>query len=1244
MKWISALELEQWADRVGARTTFPELIRDLIIASASDISDVRFPGGDKGQVRGFDGWLEAAGAPPYVPAGQSIWEFGVSSSPAEKFKSDYEKRVEEIKSEQRMKTSFVFATPRSWDNPQKKLADFVREYRDKEDFKDVRYIDGVMLEEWLQRSGAVGARYAREVLGRVPQNGARSTDEFWDEFSRRFRPAINEEVVLAARGAQAEQIVTHMLGKPGSLVFAADGPDEVSAVAVAAIRKAPAASRAYLEARTLIIDTEEAGRGLAVADRYGYVVSPAATKISGMLSSFGPTISGLGFIPPGQKFPRLERPSTREMTEALETVGLDEETASALSIKSGRILTILERHAPAASFTPPDWVADGEALVPALLAGGWDSRHEGDQTILAELAGVADYAQLEPRLRRFLNRQDSPLDREGGIWKLRAPVDAFVNLAGLLGAEHLALLAEVAVRLFSTPPPSITEERFGISKAPFSSHLRDGVAGMLLMLAVLHDEVGLDIGRDPARYVDDLVATLPGLNEDFRVILSLERQLPALMEAAPAPLLLALERMLEGDPDQIASIFEEDTSFGAAGSDLPNLLWALEMMAWDPHYLLRVSRILAKLAAVDPGGRLGNRPINSLREIFVAWSPGTNAPFASRIGVLDAIAEDQPSIGWSLIAQLMPRAHDSKTPTLRPRFRDAGASLRETLTHGIVGETYDAVVDRALAMLGDQLNRWLATLDSFPQFSPERRGQFLDLLRERATHFSGEDRVALRRALRRITERHRRFPEAGWSLPESELAQLDEIGALVDAGDPVDRARALFDEWMPYSTDDYATAEKEISTRRSVAVGRIATERGTEAVLDLARKARLPGLVAAAAAEGIDDETVLIELIDKASCDAALEDFATSVAGALRWSRGEQFDQQFLAIAKEIGWSPLHTAALLVNWPETPRTWKLVASLGSEAEEAFWRRRAPNRFVGTADELATLVTHYLTVRRPGTALEAIHGRENELPWPMLATLLGMRITEINAGGKGSDMDGYYVQELFKKLRQRDDVPRVELANWEYAYFPFLEYHDHDLVLYELMATDPQFFVAILKDVFVEDGANSDKLETTEEERARGSASHRILVAFRRAPGQQADGRVDPTGLENWVDGMLAAATEAKRLNVVYFYIGRALAHSAELDGVWPQHPVADVIERLKSKDLERGLQIERYNMRGVYSKALYEGGTQERELAERYRNWAKQTKGSHVRTRALLTAIADGWEADARRADEEAARDRLRFE
>jgi hypothetical protein len=109
MRWITALNLQQWADTLAARNAFPGMVADLIRASARDISNIRFPNGDKGQVRGFDGVLEAAGVPPYVPDGLSIWEFGVNAGAAAKAESDFEKRTKEVDKAKRMETLHISA-------------------------------------------------------------------------------------------------------------------------------------------------------------------------------------------------------------------------------------------------------------------------------------------------------------------------------------------------------------------------------------------------------------------------------------------------------------------------------------------------------------------------------------------------------------------------------------------------------------------------------------------------------------------------------------------------------------------------------------------------------------------------------------------------------------------------------------------------------------------------------------------------------------------------------------------------------------------------------------------------------------------------------------------------------------------------------------------------------------------------------------------------------------------------------
>jgi hypothetical protein len=80
---------------------------------------------------------------------------------------------------------------------------------------------------------------------------------------------------------------------------------------------------------------------------------------------------------------------------------------------------------------------------------------------------------------------------------------------------------------------------------------------------------------------------------------------------------------------------------------------------------------------------------------------------------------------------------------------------------------------------------------------------------------------------------------------------------------------------------------------------------------------------------------------------------------------------------------------------------------------------------------------------------------------------------------------------------------------------------------------------------------------------------------------------------------------------------------------------------LASDELERGVVIERYNMRGVYGKAIGEGGQQERALAKQARDWA-QAMPNFPRTAAMLIRISEGWTRDAEAEDVRAAKDALR--
>jgi hypothetical protein len=160
-------------------------------------------------------------------------------------------------------------------------------------------------------------------------------------------------------------------------------------------------------------------------------------------------------------------------------------------------------------------------------------------------------------------------------------------------------------------------------------------------------------------------------------------------------------------------------------------------------------------------------------------------------------------------------------------------------------------------------------------------------------------------------------------------------------------------------------------------------------------------------------------------------------------------------------------------------------------------------------------------------------------------------------------------------------------------------------------------------------------------RRRAQLGYSLLTHFSQLPGLTPDG-LDQEALASWIDDVRRLGKETDRAAVTDNFIGRLLAHApTDPDGGWPLRAIRDQIERLQSEELEHGLQLERYNMRGVHRKQLFEGGDQERVLAEDNARSAN-IAAAWLRTSALLSTIAKGWERDAQREDIEAAQRKLR--
>ena len=148
--------------------------------------------------------------------------------------------------------------------------------------------------------------------------------------------------------------------------------------------------------------------------------------------------------------------------------------------------------------------------------------------------------------------------------------------------------------------------------------------------------------------------------------------LPLLAEAAPEVFLRAVQDGVTRRSEPVLALMfldREDLPVLSVSSPHTGLLWALENVAWSDEHAPLAIRLLAQLAEIDPGGRLSNRPLRSLTDIFRTWLPQTSLSSKRRLAVLDALRRDHPEIAWKLMLTLIPEPHMVGGYTHAPRFR-----------------------------------------------------------------------------------------------------------------------------------------------------------------------------------------------------------------------------------------------------------------------------------------------------------------------------------------------------------------------------------------------------------------------------------------------------------------------------------------------------------------------------------------------------------------------------------------------
>ena len=1141
---VDATDLSSWANRRISQDKFPKFLRKLIISTTENIEFISIRADEGVQLEGFDGVLLVDKGNEFVPNGKSVWEFGTNTKVKTKADDDYDGRKKSIveakenfeKDKSKVskfveinpeEITYVFVTPRRYS----KKDDWVAKRKKEGFWKDVRVYDADDLETWLELSPSVHV-WLSILVGKHPENVV-DLENFWLDWINVTNPKMSSELIISGRNKQSENIKNWIQqNRPSSLTLKTESKSETVAFFAAAASEMSGEEKEKIFSKSLIVKDIATWRHLSVFDKSlilipnfedEFLPSKAIENGHQVFISLGKDDAQTASV---TEIPRLNRASAEK---ALLNMGISDKKVGKLATLARRSFLALRRKlAVNPEIQTPKWAKPFEArpLIPILLAGGFNNSIQQDREAISKIAQI-EYETVNDILVRWSNESDSPVRQLGNVWMIASKEDAWSLLSRYITRQDLERFETVALDILSEidhqydiSPNDRWKSNFLVENIQHSGLLREGIAETLAIMAARSETTNWadsSTGQDWANRI--VYKLLNQANENWKLWASISYLLPLIAESAPEMFLDVVEEGLT-DENPILNMFSEGEDSFTSSSPHTGLLWALETLAWHSDFLGQSALLLAKLTRLDPGGKLGNRPGKSLREIFLPWHPCTNASLEQRLNIIDSIRKREPEVAWKLQLSILPKLHDHSSPTSSPRWREWGSDEEISVTNIEYWKSAVELVSRLIEDVGISGKKWSALIERVSTLPQNEQDLIVNSLSAfDIDKLSEPDKLTIWNHLRETISHHREYPTADWSMPSEILDKLEGIYNQFTPEDIITRNLNLFMSSgikllnpIPYIEDD---ASKHWEDNRKIrlelrikAVTKLYEFGEIKTLLEFTQKVEEPASVdysfgEANLIEKNEDEFLLNHLADK---NEAIALFTKGYANAKFHKNGWEWTREKLSSENLMKWSAAQKADFLICLPFSKETWDIVDSFGNETKEIYWSKA--NGFPELDDaEKATL--EFLAHNRPQATIEFLSYLERKdkpiIPANLIVEILSNLVSVINDNGINLQNAGYNINCLFNSLDKSEDVSDEEIAKLEWIYLPILEnYGRGPKLLQKELSRNPEFFVEVSSYIFRAEKEKENK-EANDYNETRASLAYKLISHWRSCPGNNEDG-------------------------------------------------------------------------------------------------------------------------------------------
>jgi len=720
---------------------------------------------------------------------------------------------------------------------------------------------------------------------------------------------------------------------------------------------------------------------------------------------------------------------------------------------------------------------------------------------------------------------------------------------------------------------------------------------------------------------------------------SLDLLLPTLAEAAPGEFLSAVENALSKSLCPFDELFSQEVKGIFGDNYMTGILWALETLAWDEEYLVRVTVILGDLASHDPGGNWGNRPANSITTIFLPWLPQTIASVEKRIVAIQTLQKEFPEITWGILLNLLPNSHQTSMGSHKPVWRK---TIPDNCEKDVSNKDYWDQISSYANIAVDiaksdfiKLKELINNLDNLTKPSFDNLLEYLKS--EEVINLTEEERTPIWKTLFEYALKHKRYQDAEWAFKPVLIKKIEQTAKVIAPKKPQNLYNRLFTESifdLYEESGNWEEQEKKINEKRKNALQEIIKVDGLDAVLQFAENVESPRQAGSSLGfieKDNIDSIILPNFLDTKNNKLKL------FANGFVWGRYRNKGWEWVNQVDTSKWTDVQIINFLTNLPFIKETWTIAEQLLGEKEDKYWSIVEFNPYE-PENNFEFVIERLMKHNRPKAAIRCIYASLNRNKTFNKSQAIKALLQATSSSETSYSMDTYEITEIIKSLQNDTETNQDDLFYIEWTYLPILSgpgKRAAPKLLEQRLASDPAFFCEAIRRIYRSKKETKPDKEPTEQDKSIAKNAWKLLHDWKTLPGIQTDGSFSEEKFNHWLDSVKTKCQESGHLEVALINIGQVLIHYIpDTDGLWIHKNLAEALNANNAEKMRNGFSTGLYNSRGAHT--VDPTGKPEKELAAKYRRLAEEVENAgYYRLAITLKSLSDSYKHEAERIIEE---------